>query len=59
MGDERYTIESEPEVRLWLANIPAHRYVVTEQKVDRLSEDARGGGGGASPVRSGRLRGRP
>ncbi len=39
MGDEWYTLEIEPEVRLWLANIPAHHYVVTEQKVDRLSEN--------------------
>jgi hypothetical protein len=40
MGGARYVIEIEAEVRLWLDNIPAHHFVVTEQKVDRLAENA-------------------
>lgn len=40
MDSERYAIEIEPEVRLWLENIPAHHYVIVEQKVDRLAEYA-------------------
>ncbi|UNO39803.1 type II toxin-antitoxin system RelE/ParE family toxin [Streptomyces sp. MST-110588] len=40
MTGERYTIEIEPEVRLWLENLPAHHYVIAEQKVDRLAEQA-------------------
>ncbi|MFJ2215165.1 type II toxin-antitoxin system RelE/ParE family toxin [Streptomyces sp. NPDC101062] len=40
MNGERYVIEVEPEVRLWLENIPAHQYVIAEQKVDRLAEYA-------------------
>ena len=40
MDGERYTIEIEPEVRLWLENIPAHLYVTAEQKVDRLAANA-------------------
>lgn len=40
MDGERYTIEIEPEVRLWLESLPAHQYVITEQKVDRLAENA-------------------
>lgn len=40
MAGERYTIEIEPEVRLWLENLPAHHYVIAEQKVDRLAENA-------------------
>ncbi|MCN9243642.1 type II toxin-antitoxin system RelE/ParE family toxin [Streptomyces sp. RY43-2] len=40
MYGERYTIEIEPEVRLWLENIPAHHYVIVEQKVDRLAVSA-------------------
>ncbi|WP_129309064.1 type II toxin-antitoxin system RelE/ParE family toxin [Streptomyces sp. L2] len=40
MAGERYTIEIEPEVRLWLENLPAHHYVMAEQKVDRLAENA-------------------
>lgn len=40
MNGERYTIEIEPEVRLWLENIPAHLYVTVEQKVDRLALNA-------------------
>lgn len=40
MTGERYTIEIEPEVRLWLENLPAHHYVIAEQKVDRLAENA-------------------
>lgn len=40
MDGERYTIEIEPEVRLWLENIPARQYIVAEQKVDRLAENA-------------------
>ena len=27
-------------MRLWLENIPARHYIVAEQKVDRLSENA-------------------
>ncbi|WP_328842161.1 type II toxin-antitoxin system RelE/ParE family toxin [Streptomyces europaeiscabiei] len=33
-------MEIEPEVRLWLENLPAHHYVIAEQKVDRLAENA-------------------
>ncbi|MGD6744850.1 type II toxin-antitoxin system RelE/ParE family toxin [Streptomyces sp. BH106] len=40
MSGERYAIEIEPEVRLWLENLPAHHYVIAEQKVDRLAENA-------------------
>jgi hypothetical protein len=40
MDSERYTVEIEPEVRLWLENIPARHYVIAEQKVDRLAENA-------------------
>lgn len=40
MDGERYTLEIEPEVCLWLENIPAHHYVIAEQKVDRLAENA-------------------
>ncbi len=40
MDGGRYTIEVEPEVSLWLENIPARHYVVAEQKVDRLAENA-------------------
>ncbi|WP_369033020.1 MULTISPECIES: type II toxin-antitoxin system RelE/ParE family toxin [Streptomyces] len=40
MPGERYTIEIEPEVRLWLEDLPAHHYVIAEQKVDRLAENA-------------------
>ncbi|MFD4242863.1 type II toxin-antitoxin system RelE/ParE family toxin [Streptomyces sp. NPDC058525] len=39
MTGERYTIEIEPEVRLWLEDLPAHHYVIAEQKVDRLAEN--------------------
>ncbi|MFB7447175.1 type II toxin-antitoxin system RelE/ParE family toxin [Streptomyces sp. NPDC056194] len=39
MTGERYTIEIEPEVRLWLEDLPAHHYVIVEQKVDRLAEN--------------------
>ncbi|MGW3162637.1 type II toxin-antitoxin system RelE/ParE family toxin [Streptomyces sp. NPDC001142] len=37
---ERYAIEIEPEVRLWLEGIPARQYVFVEQKVDRLAANA-------------------
>jgi hypothetical protein len=37
---ERFTIEIEPEVRLWLENLPAHHYVIAEQKVDLLAANA-------------------
>ncbi|BBB00087.1 hypothetical protein RVR_6984 [Actinacidiphila reveromycinica] len=40
MESGRYTVEIEPEVRRWLENIPAHRYVTVEQKVDRLAVHA-------------------
>lgn len=40
MSGERYAIEIEPEVRLWLTNLPAHHYVIAEQKADRLAENA-------------------
>lgn len=40
MHGERFTIEIEPEVRLWLEQLPAHHFVITEQKVDRLAENA-------------------
>ncbi|MET8055730.1 type II toxin-antitoxin system RelE/ParE family toxin [Streptomyces microflavus] len=40
MNSERFTIEIEPEVRLWLENLPPHHYVIAEQKVDRLAEYA-------------------
>ncbi|GAB2820990.1 hypothetical protein GCM10027073_59990 [Streptomyces chlorus] len=40
MNGERYTVEIEPEVRLWLENIPARQYITAEQKVDRLAENA-------------------
>lgn len=40
MSGERYTIEIEPEVRLWLEDLPAHHFVIAEQKVDRLAENA-------------------
>jgi hypothetical protein len=40
MAGERYNIEIEPEVRLWLEHLPAHHYVIAEQKVDRLAENA-------------------
>ncbi|MFI1563928.1 type II toxin-antitoxin system RelE/ParE family toxin [Streptomyces sp. NPDC020490] len=40
MTGERYTIEIEPEVRLWLESLSAHHYVIVEQKVDRLAENA-------------------
>lgn len=40
MDGERYTVEIEPEVRLWLDNIPARQFVIAEQKVDRLAENA-------------------
>ncbi|MGW9496736.1 type II toxin-antitoxin system RelE/ParE family toxin [Streptomyces prasinus] len=40
MNGERYTVEIEPEVRLWLENIPARQYITVEQKVDRLAESA-------------------
>ncbi|MEU6525810.1 type II toxin-antitoxin system RelE/ParE family toxin [Streptomyces sp. NPDC046924] len=40
MESERYTVEIEPEVRLWLENIPARHYITAEQKVDRLAENA-------------------
>jgi phage-related protein len=39
MTGERYTIEIEPELCLWLENLPAHHYVTAEQKVDRLAEN--------------------
>ncbi|MFC9395730.1 helix-turn-helix domain-containing protein [Streptomyces sp. NPDC057027] len=39
MTGERYTIEIEPEVRLRLEDLPAHHYVIVEQKVDRLAEN--------------------
>lgn len=40
MSGERYAIEIEPEVRLWLESLPVHHYVIAEQKVDRLAENA-------------------
>ncbi|MFC5956271.1 type II toxin-antitoxin system RelE/ParE family toxin [Streptomyces pratens] len=40
MDSERYAIEIQPEVRLWLENIPARHYITAEQKVDRLAENA-------------------
>lgn len=35
---ERYTIEIEPEVRLWLDNIPAQHYKQAERIADLLAE---------------------
>lgn len=40
MVGDRYTVEIEPEVRLWLENLPPHQYVIVEQKVDRLADHA-------------------
>lgn len=38
MDGGRYTIEIEPEVRLWLENIPAHHYKQAERVADLLAE---------------------
>lgn len=38
MDSGRYSIEIEPEVRLWLANIPAHHYKQAERVADLLAE---------------------
>lgn len=38
--DGRYVLEIEPEVILWLETIPVRHYVIVEQKVDRLAENA-------------------
>ncbi|MFI7234985.1 type II toxin-antitoxin system RelE/ParE family toxin [Streptomyces cyaneofuscatus] len=40
MHGERFTIEIEPEVRLWLESLLPHHYVIAEQKVDRLAAHA-------------------
>ncbi|MEU2248495.1 type II toxin-antitoxin system RelE/ParE family toxin [Streptomyces sp. NPDC019224] len=38
MNDGRYSIEIEPEVRLWLENIPAQHYKQAERVADLLAE---------------------
>ncbi len=38
MDGGRYSIEIEPEVRLWLENIPAHHYKQAERVADLLAE---------------------
>jgi phage-related protein len=38
MESGRYSIEIEPEVRLWLENIPAQHYKQTERVADLLAE---------------------
>lgn len=38
MDSGRYSIEIEPEVRLWLENIPAHHYKQAERVADLLAE---------------------
>ncbi|NEA56887.1 type II toxin-antitoxin system RelE/ParE family toxin [Streptomyces sp. SID13666] len=40
MDASRYAVEIEPEVRLWLANLPARHYLKAEEYADLLADNA-------------------